>query len=211
MEASLHGHDTVVQILLTYAPDGAAAALAQADADGNTALHFASSNGNLLVLRTLLAAGADAGRMNAWSWTAEAYSATVQAEVYLKTLVGEVERKKQARREGDAAKPRTGPPGGSGWSGRTLAIEVCLLAFSTPTPRYEQRKRYPESIFPGTPIQRAQPWPFRAEHRINKNKRQSSSLAYFSGTCCADVFMTKCCRASQRPRCARRRTADRIL
>ncbi|KAH6615831.1 ankyrin repeat-containing domain protein [Chaetomium sp. MPI-SDFR-AT-0129] len=101
MEASLHGHDTAVQILLTYAPGGAAAALAQADADGNTALHFASSNGNLLVLRTLLAAGADAGRTNAWSWTAEAYSATVQAEVYLKTLVGEVERRKMARREGE--------------------------------------------------------------------------------------------------------------
>jgi ankyrin repeat protein len=104
MEASLHGHDTVVQILLTYAPGGAADALAQADLDGNTALHFASSNGNLLVLRTLLAAGADAGRMNAWSWTAEAYSATVQAEVYLKTLVGEVERRKQARREGEGAR-----------------------------------------------------------------------------------------------------------
>ncbi|KAK4154107.1 ankyrin repeat-containing domain protein [Chaetomidium leptoderma] len=104
MEASLHGHDTAVQILLTYAPGGAADALAQADVDGNTALHFASSNGNLLVLRTLLAAGADAGRMNAWSWTAEAYSATVQAEVYLKTLVGEVERRKLARREGEMAK-----------------------------------------------------------------------------------------------------------
>lgn len=104
MEASLHGHDTVVQILLTYAPDGAAAALAQCDDEGNTALHFASSNGNLLVLRTLLAAGADAGRMNAWSWTAEAYSATVQAEVYLKTLVGEVERRKLARREGELVK-----------------------------------------------------------------------------------------------------------
>ncbi|SPQ24492.1 743f3d96-e781-41eb-ad97-006def9efbb0 [Thermothielavioides terrestris] len=106
MEASLHGHDTVVQILLTYAPGGAAAALAQADLDGNTALHFASSNGNLLVLRTLLAAGADAGRKNAWSWTAEAYSATVQAEVYLKTLVGEVERRKQ-----------TGMPAGVAMSG----------------------------------------------------------------------------------------------
>ena len=104
MEASLHGHDTVVQILLTYAPGGAADALAQADLDGNTALHFASSNGNLLVLRTLLAAGADAGRMNAWSWTAEAYSATVQAEVYLKALVGEVERRKQARRDGEVAR-----------------------------------------------------------------------------------------------------------
>ncbi|KAK3306080.1 ankyrin repeat-containing domain protein [Chaetomium strumarium] len=105
MEASLHGHDTVVQILLTYAPGGAAAALAQADLDGNTALHFASSNGHLLVLRTLLAAGADAGRKNAWSWTAEAYSATVQAEVYLKTLVAEVERRKQARKEEEVVMP----------------------------------------------------------------------------------------------------------
>ncbi|KAK0648677.1 ankyrin repeat-containing domain protein [Cercophora newfieldiana] len=99
MEGSLNGHDTVVQILLTFAPGGAAAALAQADVDGNTALHFASSNGNLLVLRTLLAAGADAGRKNVWNWTAEAYSATVQAEVYLKGLVAEVERRKLAWRD----------------------------------------------------------------------------------------------------------------
>ncbi|KAK0724539.1 ankyrin repeat-containing domain protein [Lasiosphaeris hirsuta] len=104
MEASLNGHDTVVQILLTWAPGGALAALAQADSDGNTALHFASSNGNLLVLRTLLAAGADAGRKNVWNWTAEAYSATVQAEVYLKGLVAEVERRKQARRDTDGPK-----------------------------------------------------------------------------------------------------------
>ncbi|KAK4446482.1 target of rapamycin complex 2 subunit AVO2 [Podospora aff. communis PSN243] len=99
MEASLNGHDTVVQILLTFAPGGAAAALALADVDGNTALHFASSNGNLLVLRTLLAAGADAGRKNVWNWTAEAYSATVQAEVYLKGLVADVERRKMVRRD----------------------------------------------------------------------------------------------------------------
>ncbi len=100
MEASLNGHDTAVQILLTWAPGGAADALAQADLDGNTALHFASSNGNLLVLRTLLAAGADAGRKNIWNWSAEAYSATVQAEVYLKGLVAEVERRKlMAKRE----------------------------------------------------------------------------------------------------------------
>ncbi|KAK3997900.1 ankyrin repeat-containing domain protein [Cladorrhinum sp. PSN332] len=97
MEASLHGHDTVVQLLLTYAPTGAEAVLENCDLDGNTALHFASSNGNLLVLRTLLAAGADAGRRNIWSWTAEAYSATVQAEVYLKGLVAEVERRRQVQ------------------------------------------------------------------------------------------------------------------
>jgi len=73
--------------------------LENADVDGNTALHFASSNGHLLVLRTLLAAGADAEKRNAWSWTAVSYSATVQAEVYFKGLVAEVERRKGVRRE----------------------------------------------------------------------------------------------------------------
>jgi uncharacterized protein len=95
MEASLGGHDTVLQILLTFAPAGAADAVQRADLDGNTALHFASSNGHLLVLRTLLAAGADAERRNVWSWTAVAYSATVQAEVYLKGLIAEVEKRRQ--------------------------------------------------------------------------------------------------------------------
>ncbi|KAK1712520.1 ankyrin repeat-containing domain protein [Colletotrichum lupini] len=99
MEASRGGHDTVLQILLTYVPEGARAAVQRADLDGNTALHFASSNGNLLVLRTLLAAGADAERRNVWSWTAMSYSATVQAEVYLKGLVTEVERRKLVRQE----------------------------------------------------------------------------------------------------------------
>ncbi|KDN62290.1 hypothetical protein CSUB01_08350 [Colletotrichum sublineola] len=99
MEASRGGHDTVLQILLTYVPGGAQEAVQRADLDGNTALHFASSNGNLLVLRTLLSAGADADRRNVWSWTALSYSATVQAEVYLKGLVTEVERRKMVRQE----------------------------------------------------------------------------------------------------------------
>lgn len=103
MEASLGGHDTVLQILLTWDPEGAAAAVSRADADGNTALHFASSNGNLLVLRTLLAAGADPDRRNVWNWTAISYSATVAAEVYLKGLVAEAQRKKLAQRESEKA------------------------------------------------------------------------------------------------------------
>ncbi|KAL2193844.1 ankyrin repeat-containing domain protein, partial [Corynascus similis CBS 632.67] len=107
MEASLSGDDTALQILLTYAPGGAAAALAQADADGNTALHFASSTGNVTILRTLLAAGADPTRRNAWSWTAEAYSETVQTEVYFRSLIDEMERRKDGgsgggKREGQA-------------------------------------------------------------------------------------------------------------
>ncbi|KAH6670956.1 ankyrin repeat-containing domain protein [Plectosphaerella plurivora] len=104
MEASRGGHDTVLQILLTYVPGGAEIAVQRADSDGNTALHFASSNGNLLVLRTLLAAGADAERKNIWNWTALSYSATVQAEVYLKGLVTEVERRKMMRREVEGKK-----------------------------------------------------------------------------------------------------------
>ncbi|RWA04928.1 hypothetical protein EKO27_g10176 [Xylaria grammica] len=101
MEASIGGHDTVLQILLTYVPGGAEAAVKNADIDGNTALHFASSNGHLLVLRTLLAAGADADKKNVWSWSAVAYSATVQAEVYFKNLVAEVEKRRRAKYEAE--------------------------------------------------------------------------------------------------------------
>ncbi|CAJ2509691.1 Uu.00g147170.m01.CDS01 [Anthostomella pinea] len=97
MEASVGGHDTVIQILLTYVPEGAETAVRRADLDGNTALHFASSNGHLLVLRTLLAAGADAEKRNVWSWSAVAYSATVQAEVYLKNLVFDVEQRRRVK------------------------------------------------------------------------------------------------------------------
>ncbi|TQV92915.1 ankyrin repeat containing protein [Cordyceps javanica] len=96
MDASAGGHDTVLQLLLTYAPGGPVEAVQRADAEGNTALHFASGNGSLLCLRTLLAAGADAERRNVWNWTATAYSATVQAEVYLKGLVSEAGRRQKA-------------------------------------------------------------------------------------------------------------------
>ncbi len=89
MEASRGGHDTAVQILLTYVPGGAEAAVRREDIEGNTALHFASSSGHLLVLRTLLAAGADAAHENVWCWTPVAYSASVQAEVYLKGLINQ--------------------------------------------------------------------------------------------------------------------------
>lgn len=104
MEASRGGHDTCLQILLTFAPGGPLIMLDNADVDGNTALHFASSNGHLLVLRTLLAAGADADKRNVWSWTPVAYSATVQAEVYFKGLVAEVERRKMARKQAELNK-----------------------------------------------------------------------------------------------------------
>lgn len=48
----------------------ARAILRAQDADRNTALHFVSTNGQLLVLQTLVAAGAEHERRNTWSWTA---------------------------------------------------------------------------------------------------------------------------------------------
>ncbi|POR31589.1 Spherulin-1A, partial [Tolypocladium paradoxum] len=104
MEASMGGWDTPLQLLLTYVPGGPYEAVQRADTEGNTALHFASSNGNLLGLRTLLAAGADVERRNIWNWTPAAYSATVQAEVYLKGLVSEVERRHQLQKEVESTK-----------------------------------------------------------------------------------------------------------
>ena len=99
MYAAEGGHDTVVQLLLTYVPGGAQKALQRSNIEGNTALHFASAHAKMPVVRTLLAAGADPEKRNAWSWTPGAYSATVQAEVYLKNLVGEAERRKALLRE----------------------------------------------------------------------------------------------------------------
>lgn len=106
MQASMGGHDTALQILLTYVPGGPRDAVRRADLEGNTALHFASSNGNLLGLRTLLAAGADVERRNIWNWTPAAYSATVQSEVYLKGLVAEVGKRQQLRKEIEATRNR---------------------------------------------------------------------------------------------------------
>lgn len=102
MEASIGGHDTVLQILLTYVPCGPQEAVRHEDLDGNTALHFASSNGHLLVMRTLLAAGADADHKNLWCWKAIAYSASIQAEVYLKSLTVETEKRRQAQTQAQA-------------------------------------------------------------------------------------------------------------
>lgn len=78
--------------------------LNQTDVDGNTALHFAASNGHLMVVRTLLAAGADAEKKNAWSWTPVSYSATVSAEAYFKQLITELERRDKIRRDGHTSR-----------------------------------------------------------------------------------------------------------
>ncbi|KAI1002349.1 hypothetical protein K3495_g5858 [Podosphaera aphanis] len=100
MAAAMGGHDTAVQLLLTFAlgalreQEDPRCILDAVDHDGNTALHYATMYGHLLVLRTLIAAGADWEKRNGWSWQPVSYSATVQVEVYFKGLVGELERKK---------------------------------------------------------------------------------------------------------------------
>lgn len=83
MVAAMGGHDTVVQLILTYTPgsfrgpENTRRILDTVDNDGNTALHYAAMYGHLLVLRTLLAAGADQEKRNCWSWQPVSYSATV--------------------------------------------------------------------------------------------------------------------------------------
>ena len=97
MLASVHGSDPVLQSLLAHSPS-----LSASDNDGNTALHYASANGHLKCIRTLLEAGASPLARNAYSWTPISYSSTVVAEVYFRNLVGEIERRRgeemQARR-----------------------------------------------------------------------------------------------------------------
>ena len=125
MLAAAKGHDTVVQLLLTFAPlppkdlphflavkpfsnarpstassatdphhpqNPARVLLMNQDAAGNTALHHATSHGEMLVQRTLLAAGANPDVRNFNSWLPIDYSATHQAQAYFKNLVAEHER-----------------------------------------------------------------------------------------------------------------------
>lgn len=78
------------------------------DQDGNTPLHHASAAGSLKALRILILAGASPQATNNYDWTPLAYSQTVAAEVYFKTLVAELERRKQenARLSGEREKAK---------------------------------------------------------------------------------------------------------
>lgn len=80
----------LLSTLLRLSPVPPKNLLTAADLDGNTALHYASAYGQLKAIRALLAAGANPGAKNKYSWTPVAYSSTVQAEVYFKGLVGGV-------------------------------------------------------------------------------------------------------------------------
>lgn len=68
--------------------------LSTRDTAGNTALHLAAAAGELKTVRLLISLGADEKLVNLAGWRAEAYSASVSAEVYLKGLVKEREAEK---------------------------------------------------------------------------------------------------------------------
>lgn len=127
MLAAKGGHDTCVQLLLTFAPiprstlpsfnlmpqqpyssgrpstanssndphnpeSPARVLLRQMDYLGNTALHYACMYGQLLVQRTLLAAGANPYAGNGGNWEPGHYCATKASEEYFRNLVAESER-----------------------------------------------------------------------------------------------------------------------
>ncbi|MCJ1402208.1 26S proteasome non-ATPase regulatory subunit [Xylographa trunciseda] len=98
MLASRSGAAALIPILLALAPSPVAF-LAEADLDGNTALHYASAYGHLKCIRLLLQAGASPVARNGFSWTPVSYSSTVAAEVYFRNLVGEIERRREGERE----------------------------------------------------------------------------------------------------------------
>ncbi|RMZ81847.1 hypothetical protein DV738_g2095, partial [Chaetothyriales sp. CBS 135597] len=80
---------SVIEILLAHGADVKAK-----DNKGNTCLHNATAWGNLKAVRVLMEAGADARCQNWAGWTPESYSITVQAEVYYRNLVAEIEQRR---------------------------------------------------------------------------------------------------------------------
>lgn len=78
-----------IEILIAYGADVNAQ-----DVKGNTSLHNATAWGNLKAVRALIQAGADHMRENKAGWMPQAYSITVQAEVYFRNLVAEFEKRK---------------------------------------------------------------------------------------------------------------------
>lgn len=78
-----------IEVLLSHGADVRAQ-----DEDGNTCLHQACAWGNLKSARVLVQAGADPLSQNKSGWKPDAYSLSVQADVYFRNLVAEFERRK---------------------------------------------------------------------------------------------------------------------
>lgn len=106
------GADKILSILLSLSPSKAEL-LSHTSSDGNTALHYASAYGNMKAISLLATAGSDPYFKNVGGYTALDYSSTVQAEVYFRGLVVEMEKKKAADSE-KAGRRRGGSGPGSG-------------------------------------------------------------------------------------------------
>lgn len=88
------------------------------DEKQDTPLHHAAAFGHLKTVRLLVGAGADYGAKNAFSWTPVDYSASVNAEVYVKNLIREKEQLSRFEGQGGSA----GSARGSQESGRSSPI-----------------------------------------------------------------------------------------
>lgn len=88
------------------------------DINGDTCLHQACAWGNLKTARALVQAGADPLGANHAGWRPDAYSLSVQADVYFRNLVAEFEKRKAE----DAARKRTErrPPNSGGGAVRLV-------------------------------------------------------------------------------------------
>lgn len=102
-----------IETLLRFGADVRTQAL-----NGDTCLHQACAWGNLKTARALVQAGADPLRTNNAGWRPDAYSLSVQADVYFRNLVAEFEK----RRAEDAARKRNErrPPNNGGGAVRLV-------------------------------------------------------------------------------------------
>lgn len=132
MTAARHDQDTIVYLLLTLPTRHKADPNAQ-DSTGNTALHYASAYGALRVIRTLLAHGANPLLRNHYSWTPISYSSTVQAEVYFKNLVVEIDRRRTESARKDVSTPRGGGAGAGAGAGGGGGGGVRLVSEPSPS------------------------------------------------------------------------------
>lgn len=98
----------VVEALLKHGADVGAK-----DREGNTCLHQACAWGNLKTVRALVQAGADPLSENYSGWKPDAYSLSVQADVYFRNLVVEFEKRKaeEVIRKRDERRPVAGGGG----------------------------------------------------------------------------------------------------
>ncbi|KAI9884938.1 MAG: hypothetical protein M1823_003285 [Watsoniomyces obsoletus] len=122
MLAARHGQDGAVTLLLTMPGPNSpyAADPHERDSKGDTALHYASAYGQLKVVHTLIAHGADPWAGNKFHWTPIDYSSTKAVETYLRNLVAGMERQRVvgARMRGDSGGSTGGGGGEAGLLGR---------------------------------------------------------------------------------------------